>query len=346
MHIVHVWQEKERNTTIDFAKGVGILLMLYMHIFPECDWIGSFHMPLFFIFSGVFFKEETVAVMFRKKCRRVVIPYLVISMIGIVIQGIKDFYLGSKAQQVWQDTGYSIKEMLLGRLGGSVWFLVALFWGSVIYALIWQISKKRKILYVVLLGLCSVTGYYLGRPWTLTVMEYDAALFLVPWIAMGHLSRLLYHKVDKKYYGVIFVISLMLWLLGKDPQAVLNVALRVYVNYPYLLLRAAAVTLCVVMIGFYAKKIPLIGNYIIYSGRHTLSLLCMGNITHSILNWSKVCHNADLWVQFIVQLILFDAILILGDVIMGYAILFMKSWRNWIVSRYNMVQTGTHSDSF
>lgn len=59
-----VWQKKmNRDRAIDIAKGIGIILMVIGH-FNDLDrttshLIYSFHMPLFFIFSGYFLKNKT-----------------------------------------------------------------------------------------------------------------------------------------------------------------------------------------------------------------------------------------------------------------------------------------------
>lgn len=50
-----------RDSTIDVLKGIGIILVVIGHSgCPQllCDSISSFHMPLFLIASGFFFKES------------------------------------------------------------------------------------------------------------------------------------------------------------------------------------------------------------------------------------------------------------------------------------------------
>lgn len=53
----------ERINYIDIAKGIGILLVVlghgYSNINPVYCWINSFHMPLFFILTGVLFSIKS-----------------------------------------------------------------------------------------------------------------------------------------------------------------------------------------------------------------------------------------------------------------------------------------------
>ena len=49
--------ERERNLGIDVARGIAIILMVIGHCYSNgnimLQWIYSFHMPFFFLISGV-----------------------------------------------------------------------------------------------------------------------------------------------------------------------------------------------------------------------------------------------------------------------------------------------------
>ena len=75
-------KENKRIMWIDEAKGLGIILVVLLHI-PNVQnmsyfslwggYIQVFYMPLFFIISGIFIKPENL----RNKFKRLMIPYLV-----------------------------------------------------------------------------------------------------------------------------------------------------------------------------------------------------------------------------------------------------------------------------
>lgn len=51
----------KRNASIDIAKGIGIILVVFAHMNytqPYQNIIYGFHMPLFFIISGILFFPE------------------------------------------------------------------------------------------------------------------------------------------------------------------------------------------------------------------------------------------------------------------------------------------------
>lgn len=69
----------ERKKYIDYAKGIGIILMIMGHIGfgQKFDiWIHSFHMPLFFVISGVLYrKPDDMRQHIRKRIRSLLVPY-------------------------------------------------------------------------------------------------------------------------------------------------------------------------------------------------------------------------------------------------------------------------------
>lgn len=75
----HVMARGSRLTALDSLRGFGILLVVWGHISRSAglvSWIFSFHMPLFFIISGMLFHERQFLDSFKKKVARLLIPYL------------------------------------------------------------------------------------------------------------------------------------------------------------------------------------------------------------------------------------------------------------------------------
>ena len=69
----------KRIDYIDILKGFGIVLVLLGHLpIPEVVkmWIYSFHMPLFFFCSGLFFRPKPLFPALKKNMRATLVPYL------------------------------------------------------------------------------------------------------------------------------------------------------------------------------------------------------------------------------------------------------------------------------
>lgn len=74
---------------IDWAKTIGIFLVILGHggLVNENirQVIYSFHMPLFFIISGILYKPLSFAVTIKKYYRRLIIPYLIMNGVCLLI---------------------------------------------------------------------------------------------------------------------------------------------------------------------------------------------------------------------------------------------------------------------
>ena len=146
---------RKRIDWIDAAKGIGILLVVAGHVmleggmaFPGSDvardFIYSFHMPLFFMISGVLLglslanREADSAYVGQKSrslAKRLLVPFFIWSVIY--------FLLGHGNLQDTSALVKSFASMVTFRGQAPIWFLGALFWAEVFALLIVFISKKR-----------------------------------------------------------------------------------------------------------------------------------------------------------------------------------------------------------
>lgn len=138
----------KRLTYFDLAKGFGILLVVYGHIEYISEemrgWISSFHMPLFFVISGMLIAykcEESLSLkdVFIKKTRGIIIPYLWFSLLYFFID-IMNVSLHKIDMKAFIENAISSVTFY----GVSVlWFLPALFIGEI--TALFLISKLRKV---------------------------------------------------------------------------------------------------------------------------------------------------------------------------------------------------------
>ena len=161
-----------RNPIFDIMKGFGILLVIaghlgginkYLHSF-----IFSFHMPLFFILAGYFFKPKDFSTSLSKDFKRLIYPYLFTCSLIIIYQLTLFIYnrdynplFRSLIATLWGNGSNNHSSLYFANIPsiGAIWFLLALFWSKTIYNLI---PQKNKYIYAIVL-LLSITATLMDR---------------------------------------------------------------------------------------------------------------------------------------------------------------------------------------
>ena len=151
----------QRDAWVDYAKAIGIILVVYGHVargvynagipmdaalYMRVDSIiYSFHMPLFFFLSGLFFfhslRRRGPAVLTANKIDTIVYPYLLWSL----IQGLTEVSLSN-----YTTSNATLSEVLfLWDPRAHFWFLYALFLVILTAILVYR-SNARPLLLAVL----------------------------------------------------------------------------------------------------------------------------------------------------------------------------------------------------
>lgn len=129
---------KQRIAYIDLVKGIGILCVLFGHLIPNDGIVKpaiySFHMPLFFILTGILLKKESIQIKVSKKFHQVIIPYIVW---GLIFSS----FSFSKLALILYGTNESL---IIAGSNGMLWFLVASFFASIIASFFINIKYIRE----------------------------------------------------------------------------------------------------------------------------------------------------------------------------------------------------------
>lgn len=194
-------RETKRKDWIDIAKGLGMILVILGHCVPfggkMHNLIFAFHMPFFFLLSGLVFKQTQIRVVAKKRLKTLIVPYILFCLLGIVLT----LLLGPRAS--WKDI---LRDLYLGNPEhlwvSSVWFLVALFITTVLFAVILKLKNilAQKIIVAILFvgGIAFGTVYHAGIINHRLPLDIDVVPVALLFFAVGYYikNKLLAEKKD------------------------------------------------------------------------------------------------------------------------------------------------------
>lgn len=177
---------KNRIGYLDILRCMGIILMVLGHVGVNAlpnKWIHAFHMPLFFIVSGFFFKVRPVGENLLRKARTLLVPYLVIGIFHVVVQSIrKGFdieFLRIFLFENTADPGVPI--------AGALWYLTAAFTADIVFNAIItrrisEVMKNAIIAAVAVSGMACAVFLPFRLPYAIDAGMVGVGFFRIGWI--------------------------------------------------------------------------------------------------------------------------------------------------------------------
>ena len=158
---------KPRIEYYDIAKGIGILLVVWAHgRGPFSNYIYQFHMPLFFLISGLLYSEAAgVGEFIKRKVKSLYLPFVIWNLLFYVTKSI----LHHVKSDTIVDTALRIVLTLDkdGQYFGATWFMGSLFVVAVLYKLLeasLRESPSKDITLLLTFGALAVLGYSVTLP--------------------------------------------------------------------------------------------------------------------------------------------------------------------------------------
>lgn len=199
---------------IDITKAIAIVLVVIGHYFPNDHplWYGEmrsiiygFHMPLFMFSSGFVYlatvREESYQSFIWRKVKRLLIPYLVVS---ILIISIKHITQGHAFVENPVTAMSYVKIFYLPEAGYFTWFVWALWW---MYVIIPFFDSRKKRLTLLLF---AIILYFvpLQPPEIFCLRQFKGMLLFfclgyIVWDYKNFLGR--FAAIPVYFYGVLFI---------------------------------------------------------------------------------------------------------------------------------------------
>lgn len=194
----------QRIESIDILKGIGIILMIVAHTYGPnymiWDFIYAFHMPLFFIVAGYFYKQRLFSETLKRNCNQIFIQYIALCLIIIILTQIRQPH----------NFQTDIKSTLYGM--GPGWFLLAMFMVRLEFHYILNIFPNQHLIIslFISIGVCLTTHYHDISSF-LSIFPSLAGLFF---LSAGYYIKQHYilDYINKHSFNII-LIAFLLWLI-------------------------------------------------------------------------------------------------------------------------------------
>lgn len=268
----------KRDIAFDMMKGIGILLVIIGHVahgYGLYPIIYVFHMPLFFIVSGYFYKPKQPLVLFKRDVKLLLLPYCLVAML-ILMYGATMAFIRHDASKFT----YWLEAFLYAGVPeptiSSLWFLLAMFWCRMVYNLLNVYLLKGLTKGVKLLSGGVITLLVIIITVNFIPIEYNYYCWIIGLSSMffymiGHAAKLS-NIHPSKMVLVLFVLLgfYCLYLSMGDVEMHMNR----FDCLPLNIIAAVSATYFIYLVCAKYKNLK-IGKWLAWLGRYSLSAYCI-----------------------------------------------------------------------
>lgn len=301
---------KERKKYIDIAKGIAMIFVVMGH----CEyintnvyvWLYSFHMPLFFILSGITFSinnKPHFKDFLKNKFFKLVIPYLLLSIVMWPVSTImKCVALGFDVDYFKELAGIIISDRSTGFYY-TMWFIFVLLEAELfLYLLVKFIKNKsqniKNIVYV-LIGLISILiGVLLSNYTNGLIFCLDLLPYSIGFVSFGYFIKEnigMFEKIfNKKYYIIVFgLIHLTFTYLNYKACGRTDLYECTPGNYFYMIIHSVFGSLAIINLSFIINKNKILeyigkNSLIYYAFQNTIVIPICANVLEFMFNKLRI----------------------------------------------------------
>lgn len=125
--------DNNRILYLDYARTISLFLVVFAHLYSVDSsvklYVYAFHMPFFFLVSGMLHRDSDFIPLIEKMIKRMIIPFFFFLFLGYL-------YCAISSQSLALGTAYgSIVGVVMGKdivANDILWFFIAMFWVRII----------------------------------------------------------------------------------------------------------------------------------------------------------------------------------------------------------------------
>ena len=299
-------QYRNKCNYISIAKAIGIILMVMGHSGSPnvlSRFLYMFHMPLFFICSGYFFKEMTDTIMlkafYQKKVKRLYLPYLRWSLLFLILHNLFfqiDIYNSQSHIYVYSATDFfkqfarTIFMTDFELLIRPFWFIKELLLASFLIAIISYLRTKvcqilsNELLLVIMI--LFTTGFKYVNLHLLIIGDCSVLTFSAVYFYSGIVFRKYEYRIPNttSITGLTFLTTFIgsYYYIGEIDMRYTTENNLI----PYYLLSLSGVIMTF-NVSKWLNNISF-NTYLYYIGSHTMPILALNLLALKVGNLIKI----------------------------------------------------------
>lgn len=269
----------QRVATYDLMKCVGIIAMIIGHLTSVGHrFIFSWHMPLFFILAGYFYRPNDVVEMVKKDFKRLIIPYLITCGVIVFVSIFHSLLLGEDKVSRWIIASlyangsfrHTSKFFANVPMIGAIWFLWALFWCKTIFNSLFKKSQKYVLLMCLVLSVAAmlIDTYLVNLP--LAILPGMCATIFY---GIGYQTR----QVGgfKAVHKLVALLCVVVWIISFI-YSDMSLARCFFRHYPINIVGACGGTYVIWLISDWISKYEnKFTSVLVWTGRNSMTILCL-----------------------------------------------------------------------
>lgn len=190
---------------LDLAKVLTAFMVIFAHFYsgqhPICVYFYAFHVPLFYVVSGIFHRLKGT-VQWKKYVSTLLLPAFLFAVLEAVARGIGGIVWGHSIN----DAVDFVKFFALGLLKGNgtmgIWFLIALFWCKVLTDIL--LNGRYLILKAFAMAVLFIIPF--AKEWHLPFL-LSQGLMALPFYIAGFVGKDLFMKLKEHPFCITLFLS-------------------------------------------------------------------------------------------------------------------------------------------
>lgn len=346
---------RKRVIWIDLVRAIGMVLIIWGHSLPNFqspigDLIFAVNVPIFFVLSGYLYHPQKIRKQVYKLICNLLLPYYFTGVLLIVLSFLinhvgSNNYIKSYGSTIsvikcvfWGMGGNAplifSKDTIIMSAVGAIWFLIALFWASIIFNILMKSFKSRHQLFFVglisvILVLISITVSNKG----LFPFSINAGLFGVFFLWIGQvLKRVSIIKFKVSYQVFLFIIGILCWKTASYTHTFFGFSTIYSQNFLVALISSIGASIALILISIWLEKLlsMKIIHFISLYGKYSLAVLCIHLLDINLITISQqLTQNMKIVaVQIFITVMYHFAVTLVGIIICRNVYIFKNIYFN------------------